>query len=169
MLFFKRKFFPLLNAEGATASAGGALASGGSPAGDGGDYDIVRRLSQLVGDDGGMAADDAGDAGADDSRDDGPADTPPQAQDAKPEAAQKAQDAQPQAADDPVLTVKVNGAEKQVKQSELIAHYQKGDASAKRFEEAAQVRRQAEQLQATLSAERQQLAEALQTLSLIHI
>lgn len=161
-MFFNRQFFVLQSAEGAAASAGGAPAAGSAPAGDaGGDHDIIRRLSQLVGDDGGAAADDAGDAGADDSRDDGPA-TTPQAKDAKPDAAQQT-DAQPQAADDPVLTVKVNGAEKQVKQSELIAHYQKGDASAKRFEEAAQLRRQAEQLQATLSQEREQLAHALQT------
>lgn len=152
MLF--RKFFAFQNAD-AAGPAGGAPA-GGPPAGDaGGDADIVRRIAEMHG--ASDAPDDSGDAGDDHSRDDGPA--LPQADDAKPDASQQPEE---QAAD-PVLTVKVNGAEKQVKQSELIAHYQKGDASAKRFEEAAQVRRQAEQLQASLNQERQQLAEALQT------
>ena len=151
MLF--RKFFPLQN-DDAAGPAGGAPA-GGPPAGEpGGDADIVRRISEMHGVS--DAPDDSGDAGDDHSRDDGPA--LPQADDAKPDASPQPDEQ----ASDPVLTVKVNGEAKQVKQSELIAHYQKGDASAKRFEEAAQVRRHAEQLQATLTQERQQLAQALQ-------
>lgn len=172
-MFLKRKFFQLLDSAqgGDSGGASGGSAPAAPPAGDlssGGDFDIVRRLSQLVGGDDGGASDggEAGDdAGADDDRADGqglalhPEDSKSeQREDTKP-AADK------QDAADPVLTVKVNGEEKAVKQSELIAHYQKGDASAKRFEEAAQIRRAAEQVQAQAAQERQHLQQALQVYS----
>lgn len=80
---------------------------------------------------------------------------PTQADDAK-EAKQEASTA------DTELVVKIDGQEKRVKQSELIAHYQKGEAASKRFEEAATVRRAAEQAQAQIAQERTQLGEALQ-------
>lgn len=90
-----------------------------------------------------------------DSADDD-ADTAPQerqADDGKDAAAQEA---------DPEIAVKIDGAEKRVKQSELIAHYQKGEAASKRFEEAAALRRATEQEQVRITEERQHLGEALQ-------
>jgi len=60
------------------------------------------------------------------------------------------------------FTVKVNGVERQVTRDELIATYQKGDASNKRFEEAAQIRRDAESQMANFQQHQQVLANAIQ-------
>lgn len=60
-----------------------------------------------------------------------------------------------------VFTVKINGVEKQVTRDELIAHYQKGEASGQKFEEAANLRREVEQQKAQALQERQHLQNAL--------
>lgn len=53
-----------------------------------------------------------------------------------------------------LYTAKINGEEKQVKASELLEHYQKGQAAELRFQEAAKIRHEAE-------AERKTLTEAI--------
>jgi hypothetical protein len=58
-------------------------------------------------------------------------------------------------------TVKINGAEKEVTREELIAHYQKGEASNQKFEEAAAIRREAEAQQAAIVQHQEQLQQAL--------
>jgi len=65
------------------------------------------------------------------------------------------QDTDPEETPEPLLTVKFNGEERQVKQSELIAHYQKSQGVAPKFEELAAQRHAAE-------AERAQLAQAIE-------
>lgn len=65
-----------------------------------------------------------------------------------------------QAAD--TFTVKIDGVEKNVTRDELIAHYQKGESSNKRFEEAAQIRREAEAQRTAFQQQQQVLANAVQ-------
>ncbi|TXH46557.1 MAG: hypothetical protein E6Q97_29265 [Desulfurellales bacterium] len=64
--------------------------------------------------------------------------------------------------EEPTFTIKVDGEEVTLKQSELIAEAQKSRASGKRFEEAAEVRRKAEAEIQSATQERQQLQHALQ-------
>ena len=64
-----------------------------------------------------------------------------------------------QAAD--LFTVKINGEEKQVTHDELIAHYQKGEASNKKFEEAAALRREAEAKKAEYVQHQQLMQNAI--------
>lgn len=70
------------------------------------------------------------------------------------------QDVEPAPTND-VFNVKINGTEKQVTRDELIAHYQKGEASTQKFEEAANLRREYEQKHAATIQERQLLQNAL--------
>ena len=67
------------------------------------------------------------------------------------------------AAADPEIVVKIDGIETRVKQSQLVASYQKDAASAKRFEEAAALRRAADEQLPQLRAEREALGQALTT------
>lgn len=60
-----------------------------------------------------------------------------------------------------VFTVKINGAEKQVTREELIAHYQKEQAAGQKFEEAAQIRRDAEAQRAQYLQQQQLLQNAI--------
>lgn len=60
-----------------------------------------------------------------------------------------------------VFTVKVNGVEKQVSRDDLIANYQKSDASNQRFEEAANLRREAETLKGNFQQQQQVLQNAI--------
>lgn len=60
-----------------------------------------------------------------------------------------------------VFTVKVNGVEKQVSRDDLIANYQKYDASNQRFEEAANMRREAETLKGNFQQQQQVLQNAI--------
>lgn len=74
------------------------------------------------------------------------------------------QPAQPQETPQPAndtYTVKINGQEKQVTRDELITHYQKGEASNQRFEEAAAIRREFEAKNAQTIQQREQLQNAL--------
>lgn len=89
----------------------------------------------------------------DDELDDGSTDDPQarQSEDATPDA----EEAKPDESKELEFVVKIDGEERKVKQADLIAGYQKGEAASKRFEEAAQVRKQAE-------TERVHLAQALQ-------
>ncbi|MGZ5053307.1 MAG: hypothetical protein ACXWAT_00030 [Methylobacter sp.] len=57
--------------------------------------------------------------------------------------------------------VKINGVEKHVSKDELIAHYQKGQASNEKFEEAAALRREAEQQKASITQHQEQLQQAI--------
>ena len=76
-----------------------------------------------------------------------------------PEPARQAEEEAPAAID--TFIVKIDGEEKQVTRDELITHYQKGEASNKRFEEAAAIRREVEQRAAQVAHEQAQLNEAL--------
>ncbi|MEY4718477.1 MAG: hypothetical protein RL563_1095 [Pseudomonadota bacterium] len=60
-----------------------------------------------------------------------------------------------------VFTVKVNGTEKQVTRDELIANFQKGEASNQRFEEAANLRKEAEALRENFQSQQYALQNAL--------
>lgn len=60
------------------------------------------------------------------------------------------------------FTVKIDGEEKQVSRDELIAHYQKEAASQKRFEEAANLRREAEQQKAEYLQHQQLMQKAVE-------
>lgn len=65
------------------------------------------------------------------------------------------QDTETEETTEPLLTIKVNGEERQVKQSELIAHYQKANGAAVRFEEITAHKQAVE-------AERAQLAQVIE-------
>ncbi len=78
------------------------------------------------------------------------------AEEAKPDADTEPQD------DDPTVTVKVDGKDVEVKLSELKGSYQKDKAAAQRFEQAAELRKQADAETAKATAERQAYAQKLQ-------
>lgn len=59
-------------------------------------------------------------------------------------------------------TVKINGQEKSVTRDELIAHYQKAEAAQEKFEQAAAIRREAEQQRTVYEQQQAQLAQAIQ-------
>lgn len=59
------------------------------------------------------------------------------------------------------FTVKINGEEKQVTRDELIANYQKGEASSQKFEEAANLRREVEQQKAATNQQHSILQNAI--------
>jgi hypothetical protein len=63
-----------------------------------------------------------------------------------------------------LYTVKINGEEKQVTRDELIANYQKEQAAAKRFEEAAQIRKEAETQREQYTQHQQLLSKAVERL-----
>jgi hypothetical protein len=73
-----------------------------------------------------------------------------------------AQDSETPPAD--LYTVKINGEEKQVTRDELIANYQKEQAAAKRFEEAAQIRKEAETQREQYTQHQQLLSKAVERL-----
>jgi hypothetical protein len=56
-----------------------------------------------------------------------------------------------------LFPVKINGVEKQVTKAELIAHYQKEQASSQKFEEAANLRKEAEAEKQALQQHQEQL------------
>lgn len=117
--------------------------------------DLLRRLTEIAD---GSPQSDGSDDGDDTQGDEGSEDGPQarQPDDAKPDT--QGDDAQ---AADPVMTVKIDGEERQVTRSELIAGYQKGQAAAKRFEEAATLRKSVEQQAAQTAQERAHLRDAL--------
>ena len=82
-----------------------------------------------------------------------------QAEDAQanPDATEEAQ-----TEDDPVVTVKVDGKDIEVKLSELKGSYQKDKSSTQRFEQAAELRKQADAQTQQAQAERQAYAQKLQ-------
>ena len=59
------------------------------------------------------------------------------------------------------FTVKINGEEKQVSRDELITHYQKGESSSQKFEEAANLRREVEQQKVATYQQQSQLQNAI--------
>lgn len=77
---------------------------------------------------------------------------------------QQAQPEQTQAdnPDEPTFTIKVDGEDRVIKQSELLANAQKYEAGNKRLEEAANLRKQIEPEKQAVVQERQQLSQALQ-------
>lgn len=78
------------------------------------------------------------------------------ADEAKPEAETTTED------DDPTVTVKVDGKDVEVKLSELKGSYQKDKAASQRFEQAAELRKQADAETQKAQAERQAYAQKLQ-------
>lgn len=125
------------------------------------DSSLAEQLSGLLDREDDTSGSDDGDAaidtGADESGDDAPQSR--QADDATDE---QGQDDEQRAETEPEHAVKIDGQERRVKLSELIASYQKGEASGKRFEEAAAARREVEQHRTQVTAERQALSQALQ-------
>lgn len=99
------------------------------------DDEVMSRLSEIVGD---QSAEEL-------------TETPEQTPEAKPEEAPA----------EKTYTIKVDGEEKQFTESQLIAAAQKAEASNKRFEEAAALRKQAEPELAAARQERAQLKQAL--------
>lgn len=79
---------------------------------------------------------------------------------ANPEAEEQPQD------DDPTVTVKVDGKDVEVKLSELKGSYQKDKAAAQRFEQAAELRKQADAETAKARQERQTYAQNLQAIAM---
>lgn len=79
----------------------------------------------------------------------------PQEQEAERQPEIGTQETEVEQAPEPLLTVKINGEEKKVKQSELIAHYQKAQSASLKLEEVAAQRRAAEE-------ERSRLSQALE-------
>lgn len=71
------------------------------------------------------------------------------------------QEAQTAAANERTYKIKVDGEERTLTESELIAAAQKAEAASKRFEEAANLRKQAEPELQAAKVERQQLKQAL--------
>lgn len=145
---------------GAQSQGQQASPAGGNDNASTSDADLAAHLSAMIGDDEPPSNSDSIDAalGAEEEEqgsDEGPQSRQPE--DATPEA--PASDEQTA---DPVVTVKIDGETRQIKQSELIAGYQKGEAASKRFEEAAQLRKSVEQERAQTAQERAHLAEALQ-------
>lgn len=143
-----------------TATHQGAAEQGAQPqSADVGGDDFASQMAALVGDDGSISSqpdrDDDSQLSDADGSDEAPDDW--QADDATQDAEQNAKAADPEA----LVTVKVNGEEKAVKLADLVAHYQKGDASAKRFEEAAQQRKDVEAQRSQVQAERDALRQAL--------
>lgn len=67
-----------------------------------------------------------------------------------------------QVQDDGMFTVKVDGTEMKVSRDDLIANYQKGQASNRRFEEAAQIRQQAQAQLQQFQSQQQMLQNAVQ-------
>lgn len=60
------------------------------------------------------------------------------------------------------VKVKIDGEERDVPIDEVVTAYQKDSAAAKRFEEAARLRREADDIAGKVSTERQHLAQALE-------
>ena len=58
--------------------------------------------------------------------------------------------------------VKINGQEKSVTRDELIAHYQKNEAAQQKFEQAAEIRREAETQRETYLQHQQMMQQAIQ-------
>ena len=80
----------------------------------------------------------------------------------EPDAAASGDDAATTADTDPVVTVKVDGKERQVPMSEVLKGYQLAQASSERFEQAATARKEADALTAKATQERQTYANNLQ-------
>jgi hypothetical protein len=142
-----------------TATPQGAAPQGQAAAGQaaGSDADLASQIAATI-----DRRDDDAPLGASDALDDGSDEAPQQRQ-----ASNATPDPEPSSpsqsdAADPELTVKIDGQEKRIKQSDLVAHYQKGQAAEKRFEEAAGLRKQVEQHQTQVNAERSALGQALQ-------
>lgn len=113
--------------------------------------DLVSAFASFAGDD-----DERNDQHqSDDEGREGAADQAGQAPEAKPEP-----DAE--GADEALVTVKVDGEEKQVKLSELTRDYQKFASATQRFEEAAGARREVETYRAQIEQERTHLGQALE-------
>lgn len=97
---------------------------------------------------------------------------------AEPEAAVTEEQAQPEEAqatpeteeqpqdDDPTVTVKVDGKDIEVKLSELKGSYQKDKAAQQRFEQAAELRKQADAETAKARQERQAYSQNLQAIAM---
>lgn len=105
-------------------------------------------------------------AGEDDERNDSPQSDDEGREGAADDQAGQAPEAKPEpdaeGADDALVTVKVNGEDKQVKLSELTRDYQKFASATQRFEEAAGARREVETYRAQIEQERAQLGQALE-------
>jgi hypothetical protein len=132
---FRSLMFFAVDGEG-----GGGASDADAPEND---DDVMSRLSEIVG-----AGEDDDDAGAADP-------------DAQPEPTEAEKQAAAQAAADKTFKLKVNGEERTYTEAELIVAAQKAEAAAQRFEEAANIRKQAEPELAAARQERQHLKQVL--------
>jgi hypothetical protein len=107
------------------------------------DNDVMSLLSEIVGN--------------------GKSEEAPEASDdaQEPTEAEKAEQAAAQEAAEKKFKLKVNGEDREYTEAELIVAAQKADAAAQKFEEAANLRKQAEPELAAARQERQQLKQAL--------
>jgi hypothetical protein len=78
-----------------------------------------------------------------------------------PEQSDAQADAEPETPAVQTVRVKIDGEEREVPVDEVVTAYQKDAAASKRFEEAARVRREADEITSKVNAERQQLQAAL--------
>jgi hypothetical protein len=118
--------------------------------GGGGEEGSIDDVVDLVGDDEGEGGEGEGNEGSEGGEEGGEG----QPDDTHPEDADDP--------DDPVVTLKVDGHEIKRKQSEINANAQKYEAANRRFEEAANLRKQFEPEQQAVRQERQHLQAALQ-------
>lgn len=82
----------------------------------------------------------------------------------EPEQSEDAQaTAEPETPAVQTVRVKVDGEERDIPVDEVVTAYQKDAAASKRFEEAARVRREADEITQRVNTERQQLSQALNT------
>lgn len=111
----------------------------GTAAPESGEDDITRRMAEIV-------AEQEGQQNAESEA----------AQEGHAEADSKQEPEPPKS-----VKVKVNGEEREVPLDEVLSRYQKAEAAEKRFEEAARLRKEADELKTTIPQERQQLKQAL--------
>ena len=108
------------------------------------DSDFARRITSM--ENGEVPTDEGGDEAADDSQ----------------SIEGQADDATQEADAEPTFKIKVDGEERELTQSELIAEAQKAQAANKRFEEAAQLKKQFEAEKQQITQQSQQEREMLQ-------
>lgn len=114
----------------------------GATQSDTSDADIVSRLSTLI------------------NSPDAPAE--PSADAREPEQSDAQAETEPETQAARTVKVKVDGEEREVPLDDVVATYQKESAASKRFEEAAKLRREADEVAQRVNGERQQLSQAVE-------
>jgi|GEM_PF-2658967 len=145
-----------MDSNATDSGAGGSFDSSTSSNTGNSPDDLASAFASFAGDDDERHAQHQTD---DEGREGAAADQAGQALEAKPDPAAEGA---AEGADDALVTVKVNGEDKQVKLSELTRDYQKFASATQRFEEAAGARREVETYRAQIEQERAHLGKALE-------